>query len=176
MYGGILANQAEQDKKHIALQKQVDAIDINLARKFSNDESQESSFVEKLKSMDNAQRVVRDKRGPVVLSFNSKEHPTIQNNDHIRRSRHPDDRRVANRRAQGIVAEARQNLKVRDLLTASPTTMQVVDFVKVSQPMTIGSPAPEASTKFENQLNFQSSERKGSFDRHVDSCHPPDHR
>ena len=59
-----------------------------------------------------------------------------------------------------VVGSEQQQLKIRDLLSASPTTMQVVDFVKVSQPMTIGSPAPEASTKVENQLNFQSISEK----------------
>ena len=35
MFASILTTQAEQEKKHVALQKQVDAIDINLAKKFS---------------------------------------------------------------------------------------------------------------------------------------------
>ena len=38
--------------------------------------------------------------------------------------------------------------------------MQVIDFVRVSQPLTIASPAPEASTKAENQLNFNSLSEK----------------
>ena len=45
--GTILANQKKQAEDHIKLQTQVDAIDIQLAKKFSHDDSQESSFVEK---------------------------------------------------------------------------------------------------------------------------------
>lgn len=63
-------------------------------------------------------------------------------------------------RIPGITPEARQVLKVPDVLTANPTTMQVVDFVKVSQPLSIASPVPEASMKPENQLNFQSVSEK----------------
>jgi HK97 family phage major capsid protein len=63
-------------------------------------------------------------------------------------------------RIPGITLEARQVLKVRDLLTATPTTMQVVDFVKVQTPMTIASPVVEASTKPENAVTFQSVSEK----------------
>ena len=38
-------------------------------------------------------------------------------------------------RISGITPEARQSLTVRDALTARPTTMAVVDFVKVTTPM-----------------------------------------
>jgi HK97 family phage major capsid protein len=63
-------------------------------------------------------------------------------------------------RMPGITREATQQLTIRDLLTATPTTFQVIDFVKVLQPLTIASPVPEASLKPENQLNFTSvSER-----------------
>jgi HK97 family phage major capsid protein len=49
---------------------------------------------------------------------------------------------------------------VRDVLASSPTEMAIVDFVKVSTPMSIASPVAEASTKPENQLNLSShSER-----------------
>ena len=158
--GTILANQAEQDKKHIALQKQVDAIDIGLAKKFSHEGSQES-FEQKLRSMDGAQRLIKDRRGPVVLNFNSKEHPELFKTTITSGAVGTATTGVLTiDRVPGITVEPRQQLKVRDLLSASPTTMQVVDFVKVSQPMTIGSPAPEASTKFENQLNFQSISEK----------------
>jgi HK97 family phage major capsid protein len=63
-------------------------------------------------------------------------------------------------RIPGIVPEARQVLTVRDMLYARPTTMPVVDFVKVLTPLSIGSPIPEGRTKPENQLQFVSvSER-----------------
>src|SRR5580704_13735566 len=63
-------------------------------------------------------------------------------------------------RIPGIVPEARQVLTVRDVLTANPTTMAVVDFVRVSQPMSIASPVPEGSTKPENQLELTALSEK----------------
>ncbi len=63
-------------------------------------------------------------------------------------------------RIPGITAEAREQLTIRDLLPARPTQLQIVDFVKVSQPLTVGSPAAESSTKPEGQLNFTSVSEK----------------
>jgi HK97 family phage major capsid protein len=53
-----------------------------------------------------------------------------------------------------ITIEARQQLTIRDLLTATPTTFQVIDFVKVASPMAIASPVAETSTKPENAVTF----------------------
>jgi HK97 family phage major capsid protein len=57
-------------------------------------------------------------------------------------------------RLPDITMEPRQQLTIRDLLTATPTTFQVVDFVKVLAPMAIASPVAEASTKPENAVTF----------------------
>jgi HK97 family phage major capsid protein len=57
-------------------------------------------------------------------------------------------------RIPGITPEARQVLRVRDVLTANPTTMQVIDFVKVANTMSQGSPQTEGSDKGENAMTF----------------------
>jgi len=51
-------------------------------------------------------------------------------------------------------------LKVRNLLSARPTVMQIVDFVKVSQPLAPASPQTEASDKAQNTLTFTSASEK----------------
>jgi HK97 family phage major capsid protein len=165
----------EQQRKHgtiledtvvkmTALQKQVDAIDINLAKKFSHDEDPAEDGIEKvMKESDSLARLMKEHRGSAVLQFKGN-----QMNHFLGRKTTITSGTVGVAttgvlqidRIPGITAEARQQLKVRDLLSASPTTMQVVDFVKVSQPLTVGSPVPEASTKPENQLNFQSVSEK----------------
>ena len=63
-------------------------------------------------------------------------------------------------RIPGITLEARQTLTVRDLLSARPTTMQVVDFVKVNTPMANASPQVEGSAKAENAVTFSSVSEK----------------
>lgn len=63
-------------------------------------------------------------------------------------------------RIPGIVPEARQVLRIRDLLTSRPTTMQVVDFVKVNSPMTTASPQIETHTKKENAITFTTASER----------------
>jgi HK97 family phage major capsid protein len=63
-------------------------------------------------------------------------------------------------RIPGITVEARQVLTVRDVLMARPTMLPIVDFVRVSSPLSIASPVPEASVKPENALQFTSSSEK----------------
>jgi HK97 family phage major capsid protein len=63
-------------------------------------------------------------------------------------------------RMSGITTEARQQLKIRDVLSAAPTENAIVDFVKVLTPMSIASPVPEGSLKPEQNLNFTSSSER----------------
>jgi HK97 family phage major capsid protein len=59
-----------------------------------------------------------------------------------------------------IVSEARQALSLRSILASRPTTLPLVDYVKVSSPMTVASPQIETHTKHENSLGLTcSSER-----------------
>lgn len=63
-------------------------------------------------------------------------------------------------RIPGITMEARQTLKVRDVLYSRPTQAGVVFFVKVNAPMAIASPVVEGNVKPENAVTFTSlSER-----------------
>ena len=72
-------------------------------------------------------------------------------------------------RIPGIVPEARQELTVRDALTANSDDASRCRFRESLQPMTIGSPAPEARRKL--KISFRSSvgERKSSNDCELDS-------
>jgi HK97 family phage major capsid protein len=63
-------------------------------------------------------------------------------------------------RIPGITPEARQDLTVRDALTARPTNMQVIDFVRVKTAPVKGSPQVEASDKLQNKVEFESKSEK----------------
>ncbi len=146
-----------------ALQKQVDALDIKLADKHAQEVQQGSSLEKTIKECESLQRLMKDRRGSAVIQLKA-----------------PDIRELMERkttitssavgvsttgvlqidRIPGITMEARQVLKVRDLLNAAPTTMQVVDFVKVNTPMAIASPVVEASAKPENAVTFTSISEK----------------
>src|SRR5262249_29601097 len=54
----------------------------------------------------------------------------------------------------------RQQLTVRDLLFARPTNMQVVDYVKVSSPLSNASPQSEGSSKYENAVSFTTASER----------------
>jgi HK97 family phage major capsid protein len=144
------------------IQTQLDLVDMKTQHKFVG-ESQAPAFVEKLKENESFQRLLHDRRGKAILTLDGKDAAAmLQRKTTITESGSgfsttgvmPIDR------TPGITPEARQQLTVRDALSARPTTMAVVDFVKVSSPMTIASPVVEASTKPENAVTFSSSSEK----------------
>jgi HK97 family phage major capsid protein len=158
---------AEQQKAHgtvseelktkiDALQKQVDAIDTKLAGHMPG-APEEDSFEKQMTEDESVKRLLKDKRGNAVINFTGKA------------ARAPFERKTTItdvavgtatsgvlpiQRLPDITMEARQQLTVRDLLTATPTTFQVIDFVKVNAPMAIASPVAEAGTKPENAVTF----------------------
>ena len=63
-------------------------------------------------------------------------------------------------RIPGITPEARQVLTVRGVLDAKPTTMQLVDFVRVNSAMSKASPQTETYAKLENAIGFESKSER----------------
>ncbi len=152
--GGFVTNQK-------SMQRQLDAIDLSIKDRAVGGIARES-LLDKLKSEDSFQRLVKDRRGSATLTLTGKDLSLFERKTTItavgqgfmQTGVMPIDR------IPGITPEARQVLTVRDVLTANPTVMQVVDFVRVQTPMSIASPVPEASTKPENQLSFVSLSEK----------------
>ncbi|MBB5331387.1 phage major capsid protein [Tunturiibacter gelidoferens] len=148
--------------KIAAIQTQLDAQDRNFASKIFGD-STPPAFVEKLKSHEGFQRLLNDRRGKAVLTLTGKDA-----SDFLSRKTTITETGqgfqttgvLAIDRDTGITAEARQTLTVRDALTSRPTSFAVVDFVKVTTPMGIASPVPEASVKPENAVVFTSESEK----------------
>ena len=139
-----------------AMQKQVDAVDVKLAGRLTTEEV-EDGFEEQLKKDESVQRLLKDKRGNAVVNFTGKSARSI-----FERKTTITSAAVGTAvsgvlqigRLPDITMEPRQQLTIRDLLTANPTTFQVIDFVKVLQPMSPASPVAEAGTKPENQATF----------------------
>lgn len=139
-----------------ALQRQVDAVDVKLAGRLTTEEV-EDGFEDQMKNDASLQRLLKDKRGNAVINFAGKSARSI-----FERKTTITSAAVGTAvsgvlqigRLPDITMEPRQQLTIRDLLTANPTTFQVIDFVKVLQPMSPASPVAEASTKPENQATF----------------------
>jgi HK97 family phage major capsid protein len=145
-----------------SLQKQVDAVDIKLAHKHNHD-TPPPAFEEKLKQHEGFQRLLHDRRGSAILTLSGKDAEAMMQRKTTLTATGQGFQTTGVMpidRIPGITPEARQVLTVRDALTARPTTMAVVDFVKVTTPMAIASPVAEASTKPENAVTFTSSSEK----------------
>jgi HK97 family phage major capsid protein len=141
----------------ISLQKQVDAIDVKLAGgggRFGGEEQR--SLYDAFDEDDGLKRLIKDKRGNATIHLKGADALLLQRKTTI--SEIAAGSAVSGvlpvGRLDGITTEARQQLSIRDLLTATPTTFQIVDFVKVASPMTIASPVAETSTKPENAVTF----------------------
>jgi HK97 family phage major capsid protein len=142
------------------LQKQVDALDVKLAEKHNQTVEQGNGVDKAIKECESLHRLMKDRRGSAVLQLKAA--------DLMERKTTITSAAVGQAvsgvlqidRIPGITPEARQVLKVRDLLSSAPTSMQVVDFVKVNTPMNIASPVVEASTKPENAVTFTSVSEK----------------
>ena len=140
------------------LQKQIDAIDVKLADKHNSGNSA-PSLVEQLKSNDDVARVVRNGRGTASIKLSSRdlETKTTISGTAVGASTAGV---LQIERVPGITAEARQALRVRDLLVARPTQLALVDFVKVNAAPSAGSVTAEANAITENAVTFLAASEK----------------
>jgi HK97 family phage major capsid protein len=146
-----------------SMQRQLDAIDLSIKDRIAPGIVPES-LVEKLKASPQFTQLVNDRRGRATLSLKGAAEMglVLQRKTTITEVGQGFQTTgvMPIERIPGIVPEARQVLTIRDVLTANPTTMAVVDFVRVSTPMSLASPVPEASTKPENQLGLTALSEK----------------
>jgi hypothetical protein len=141
--------------KLTALQAQVDAIDTKMATRIIGDSSfGRSTLLATIQQNEGIARLLKDRRGTAVLHLKAPEYRELMDQKSIISST------VAGTsegdpltpvgvsttgvlqidRIPGITPEARQALRVRSVLPSRPTTMSSVDFVKVSTPLSPGSP------------------------------------
>jgi HK97 family phage major capsid protein len=148
-----------QDKtKLIEMQRQLDALDVKLSQRVTAT-FEGKTLKSVLEENDAVSQILRDKKGSCVI--------TIPNMLLERKTTLTAGGQgfmttgvLAIDRTSGITPEARQELHVRDALSSRPTTFGLVDFVKVTTPMSIASPVAEASTKPENQVVFTAASEK----------------
>ena len=153
----------EETKTKIdALQKQADALDIKLAERHSQ-AVPEDTLQQVLEKDDSLKKLMRDRSGNCVMQFKGK-----QVSNFFERKTAIDSAAVGVatsgvlqiERMLGIVPEARETLTVRNLLTSRPTTLQLIDYVKVNAPLVRASPQIETHTKLENAVTFTTVSEK----------------
>ncbi len=134
------------------LQKQVDAVDLKLTSKSVGEVSK--SLVDTLKENEDVSRLLRNRKGSTSITLKASdliEHKTTVTSAAVGFTT---PGIVTSERIPGIVADARQVLRLRDLLTARPTTMQMIDFIKVVTPLAPAGMVPETTLKPENAITF----------------------
>ena len=169
-YGAMSEKTATDMQK---LQSQVDAIDTKLADRPNQGAPTVSAFKTAFDENDAVQRLVKDRSGKAVIHFKGDAMREMQRKtvltENVSGSIGSDTGVAAGYattgvlqidRIAGITTEARQVLKIRNVLTARPTSLPVVDFVKVSTPLSIASPVAEGSLKPEQSLNFSSASER----------------
>jgi HK97 family phage major capsid protein len=144
------------------MQKQLDGLDLKLADKHVPGVASKG-IKSILEENDAFNRLIHDRRGSAVLTL------TAENAPHMFERKTTITSSGVGWMTTGVLpieripeitTEARRRLVVRDALYARPTTFQVVDFVKVTSPMTIASPVAEASLKPENAVTFASTSER----------------
>lgn len=150
------------DASQKAMQKQTDDIDRQLATRMTGSVITGSAIRKTMDESDGMNRLLKEKHGSGAVLLKGAAYDEFMRKTTMTEAANGFQTTGVLQidRIPGITPEARQTLTVRDLLPSRPTTMAVVDFVRVSTPMTIGSPVPEASTKPENQLVFNSLSEK----------------
>ncbi len=146
------------------LQKQIDAIDLKLQQR-NDPASGQKTFEAEVKENESVQRLLRDRKGSAVITIKGAHLAHLMERKTVITSADvgamtsgvlPIDR------TPGIVAEARRALRLRQLLSARPTSMQVLDFVRVNSALTAPeSPVPaENFAKQENAVTFTTQSEK----------------
>lgn len=111
------------------LQTQIDALDLKMVEK--HNAATEKPLEEELKANDDVARLIKNRSGRA--SFTVKGNRFAQKTTITGAAVGFSTSGVLTiDRIPGITAEARQGLRVRDLLTARPTNLALVDFVKVT--------------------------------------------
>lgn len=168
--GSMSRKTAEQLQ---AVQKQLDALDAKMAERPNGGAPAVNAYKTAFDECESVQKMIRDRSGKAVLHLKGDAIREMQRKTVITEtvtgsigSDTGTAMGVATTgvlqidRIPGITTEARQVLKIRDVLPARPTTLPVVDFVKVSTPLSQASPVAEGSLKPEQSLNFTSSSER----------------
>ena len=159
----LRALKSEAVEKMNLMQRQLDAVDSKLnggGHSLSGGATSGSEILRKsLEENDSVQRLLHDRKGSAIITLpvSVLERKTLIDSTAVGAAT---SGVLQIDRIPGIVAEARQTLRVRHLLPARPTELQLIDFLKVNVPMTKASPQTEGESKLENAVTFTTASEK----------------
>jgi HK97 family phage major capsid protein len=140
------------------LQKQIDGIDVKMTEKH-NGGAPAPSLEEELKSNEEVARLLKNRTGRASFTIKSNrfEQKTTITGAAVGAST---SGVLTIDRIAGITEEARQTLRVRDMLVARPTQLALVDFVKVVTVPAAGTMTAEGNAITENTVTFATASEK----------------
>jgi HK97 family phage major capsid protein len=140
------------------LQKQIDAVDLKLADKH-NGGAPEVSLEEELKSNEDVARLIKNRSGRATITVKSNrfEQKTTITAAAVGAAT---SGVLTIDRIAGITREARQTLRVRDMLVARPTQLALVDFIKIVTPPSNATMTAEGNAIVENAVTFATASEK----------------
>ena len=140
-----------------AIQKQLDAIDKKMTDRHIAD-TPPTTLDEELEKNEQIARIVKEKRGKAAIELKGRHAANLFERKTTITSAAAGSATsgvLQIDRTPGIVSEARQSLTVREMLSARPTSLPLIDFVKVNSPLSAGTmQSPEAAAKDENAVTF----------------------
>lgn len=151
------AMKTELLEKIQSLQSQADALDVKLAERHASNQSHDR-FEDSLREDSKLQDWLKNHRGVCNIEIGAKFLPDL-----LERKTTIDSAALGTMtsgvlpidRTAGIVQEARQALRMRNVLSSRPTTLPTIDFVKVNAAPTIASlQLSEGVAKIENAATF----------------------
>ncbi len=156
------SSRQELQTKILALQRQVDGIDVRLAERPHGSGAAQKTLVDFLKEEESFGRLFRDRRGCAILNLKGADCRLLERKTTLTETGqgYSTTGVMPLERIAGITPEARQKLFLRALLTARPCQQVLIDFVKVTTPMRVASPQTEASTKAEESVVFTAASEK----------------
>jgi HK97 family phage major capsid protein len=152
----IIGKIGEGDTRFKQLQVQVDGIDAKLADRHVAQGCKAKSLRSILSENESFSRLLHDKKGSARIALDGDEAAALlERKSTITSAGYaPTSGVLTIDRTPEITLEPRQVLRMRNVLTARPTTAQYVDFIKVLSPMSKASPAAEGTLKMENAVTF----------------------
>lgn len=156
--------QAETVKTMANIQKQLDAVELKLADAARLTPTAEKTLADTLKENEDVSRLLHNRKGHAIVSLKGAQVAQLMGQKttitlgNIGPVATPGV--VSIERMVPIVEEARQTLRMRDVLSSRPTEAGLIYFVKVNAPLVNASPQVEAQAKFENALTFTTASER----------------
>lgn len=154
--------QTETKEKLDALQRQADALDIKIAERHTA-QTETKSLLQTVKENPAVAHFLEVKQGTVKFMIEGRHYRDfIERKTTIDRAAvgFPTPGVLQMDRTPGIVLEARATLHMRNLLPSRPTSLGMIDFVKVNSAQSAASMQTESSAKAENALTFTADSEK----------------